>query len=139
MTRVNVVPVTELSQKHLSAEFFEIRRVFTYVKKAKFNNWYPPEYIMGSGHVRFFYNKLNYIADRLLLLCDEVNRRSTGDRLSKEVRKATTIQIITQAKLDIPDQSKWGSYTPTPEALSINRKRISERGGNEIFKHSPVD
>lgn len=132
MTRVNVVPVTELSQKHLSAEFFEIRRVFTYVKKSKFNNYYPPEYVMGTGHVRFFYNKLNYIADRLLLLCDEVNRRSPGNQLEKDIRKATTLQLVSQAKIDIPDQSKWGSYIPTPEALLQNRKRISERGGNEI-------
>ena len=63
MTRINVVPVGELSQLHLVAEYREITRLpknltKSLSRKAKEFNMdeIPPDYVLGKGHVKFFYD-----------------------------------------------------------------------------------
>ena len=60
MTRINVVPVKELTNKHLVAEYREIMRLpknlnTSLNRKGKpFNmNEIPEDYVLGSGHVKF--------------------------------------------------------------------------------------
>jgi hypothetical protein len=61
MTRVNCIPVHELTDKHAMAEYREIPRLF---KLARPCDDAPTEYKMGAGHVKFFYDKLGYIWSR---------------------------------------------------------------------------
>lgn len=65
MTRVNLIPVEELTNKHLIAEKHEITRVFALAKNSKPNVKIPNTYRMGKGHVTFFYNKVARVTYRM--------------------------------------------------------------------------
>lgn len=126
MTRINVVPATELTREHLQGEYKEITRVFNLVRKrvdkghtvADMN--IPETYRLGSGHVTFFYDKLQYIHDRYLAIVDEMLNRGYSPNLS------LVNDICDSAEKDIPLEW-WNNYTPTTEALEANRQRITER------------
>lgn len=52
MTRINLIPVQELTNKHLIAEKHEITRVFALAKNSK-SPKIPNTYRTGTGHVTF--------------------------------------------------------------------------------------
>lgn len=130
MTRINLVPVEELTQAHSFGEYKEILRVFGGTKKAlqKYpNKWsfykaygdkIPTEYTMGTGHVLFFYDKLMFIAERYQQLCQW-----------RKVRGYKYTELSIQELLDGLPDFVLQSYTPTEDALQINRERIAERLG----------
>ena len=66
MTRINSgVDPKELSDKHLIAEHREIKRIPNKVKSGKYDITDQPKFFkMGTGHVKFFYDKLKYLYDR---------------------------------------------------------------------------
>ena len=70
MTRINVVPPAELCNKHLLAEYRELPRVFGLAKPV---DDAPSAYVLGKGHVRFFYDKLGYLAKRQRQIIDDDN------------------------------------------------------------------
>lgn len=76
----------------------------------------PAKYTLGTGHVLFFFDKLSWIADRYTALCAEHRRR--GGKVN-EISREDLLDGI----------SDWwqNDYTPTEEALAINRQRINER------------
>jgi len=113
MTRINVVPVQELCDEHLLAEYRELPRVFRLARPCPDA---PKEYVLGAGHVKFFYDKLDYLTDRFQLLVCEGRRR--GFVLNYEYPVSPFIDI---------NPMLYNSYTPTPEALALNRARIAER------------
>lgn len=70
----------------------------------------------GTGHVKFFYDKLGFILKRYHMLGDELTSR--GYNVKPLSEKALTEGL---------DAFWMGSYEPTKEALKINRERIQER------------
>ncbi len=129
MTRINVVPEDTLTNKHLSGEFHEISRVFNLVRKAIARDTpvvIPKYYLLGRGHVTFFYDKLGYISERYLRLGLELSYRAYSSGRVSSVNIAQVLNLIEQARNDIPDVW-WGEYTPTQHAIDINRKRLRER------------
>lgn len=119
MTRINCVPVEELSRQHLVAEYRELPRVFALAKKASERNGFnqPAEYTLGTGHVTFFYTRLGYLTRRHAQLVTEMLRRGY---------KPTFTGSLKDAHPDIPD-AFWNDWEPTHEALAINRERILQR------------
>lgn len=115
MTRINVVPVTELCDQHLLAEHRELTRIPNCIARGRYNmKGQPAEYTLGTGHVKFFYDKLAWLSTRYGKLGIECRERG--------------FKVTNRWPHDISlDSSMWGSYTPTPEALTINRERIAER------------
>lgn len=111
MTRINVVPVQELCDKHLLAEYRELPRVF---KLARPCPDAPKEYVLGAGHVKFFYDKLGFLACRFVELVNECKKRGFNVRYD-------TADVAGLSPALIRD------YTPPPEALALNRARIAER------------
>jgi hypothetical protein len=112
MTRINVVPVEELTNKHLLAEYRELPRIMRLVRPCADA---PQNYTLGKGHLKFFYNKMSFIVDRFHALVAECKKR--GFNVQHEhlpVRKTIPSGV-------------WNNYTPTPEALALNRARIAER------------
>lgn len=77
MTRINVgVKPCELSDKHLIAEHREIKRIPNCVSKGKYNmNGKPNKFKLGTGHVKFFYDKLLYLKCRYNTLYNECIKR----------------------------------------------------------------
>jgi deoxyribonuclease (pyrimidine dimer) len=122
MTRINCVPVEELTDKLLGAEYRELPRLFGQILKAiergeqpndKRN---PTEYKLGKGHTRFFYNKTAWLCNRYYQLVEEC------------IKRGRTVNFPTPPNtvFDIPIE--WCmDWTPTPEALELNRQRIKER------------
>lgn len=121
MTRINVVPPEELCRQHLLAEYRELPRIFPLAiaamqrgeKPADVRN--PREYVLGTGHVRFFYSRLHWLNMRFLLLVREMQSRGYATNFSEPYDLT-----------GIP--SCWcNDYQPTAHALEINRARIAAR------------
>lgn len=119
MTRINCVPVQELSGPHLVAEYRELPRVFALAQKAAARAALvqPGAYTLGKGHLLFFYTRLGYLTRRHAELIDEMKRRGY---------KPAFTGVRREDFPDIPD-AYWGNWTPTAEALSLNRQRIKDR------------
>lgn len=121
MTRINCVPPSELHKKHLSAEYFELPRVFTYVRAAIKKGIdpatieAPAEYTLGTGHVKFFYTRLSWCVQRMADLAIEMKARGMNP----------------QAKIDglaagLPPHL-FNDWEPDMAALELNRERLAER------------
>ncbi len=121
MTRINCVPVEELSGPHLVAEYRELPRVFALAAKAAARGklTQPSDYTLGKGHLLFFYTRLGYLAHRHTQLIQEMKRRGYKPAFSGMQR---------QDFPDIPNEF-WNDWQPTPQALQLNRQRIKARGG----------
>lgn len=122
MTRINCVPPEELHQKHLVAEYRELPRTFKLVEKYLSKNSrlpaLPKSYTLGTGHVKFFYDKLLYLSNRQTQLVEEMIKRGYNPTHRES--------LISQFKNIIP-ASCWNDWTPTEEAVAINRQRILDR------------
>jgi len=119
MTRINLVHPSELSTKHLVSEYREIVRVFALARAAQHSMHHvkqPEVYTLGTGHVKFFYNRLQFISDRYDSLCAEMLARNFK---CNRVPKEDLHQGI--------ERNMFFNYLPTEEALRINRERILER------------
>ena len=118
MTRINLVPPSELCDQHLLAEHRELTRIPNAVLRGRYSlENQPKEYTLGKGHVKFFYDKLGFLYRRY----DELWGEAT-DRGFKVVYR------IPEPDLPIDlIQDLYYDYTPTPEALALNRARIAER------------
>lgn len=119
MTRINLVPPAELHSKHLLAEYRELPRVFGLVQAAHLNHRglprnRPTTYTLGTGHVTFFYDKLEWLDERFNLLVKECLRRGFN------------IQHLRPPKVHVP-QCYWNYWYPTAADIALNRQRIAER------------
>lgn len=74
MTRVNVIPAAMLTDQHLLAEYRELPRIFPLAAAAvaRGEAFGPSAYTHGKGHVRFFYDKTDWLADRQADLIEEL-------------------------------------------------------------------
>ena len=122
MTRINLVPITELSDQHLVAEYREIFMVGPSLQRSlKSPNWnktketLPKEFTLNKGHVKFFYNKGKYLYNRYLELIKEMkNRGMNPDPLRKFKREQW------------PDEL-FNDWHPAVKDLEIVRERIQLR------------
>lgn len=116
MTRINCVPPAELTGKHLVAEYRELPRVFALAVAAhKRGPIVAPEaYTLGKGHVRFFYTRLAWLARRQAELIAEMVSRGYRPQYGAP-------------SLDGLPEALCNDWTPTDEAMAINRARIADR------------
>jgi hypothetical protein len=77
MTRINAfIPVEELSREHLLAEHREIKRIPNMINsgKARIED-IPDTFRLGTGHVKFFYNKIRFLFKRYCEIYDMCMKR----------------------------------------------------------------
>lgn len=141
MTRINLVPPSELADQHLFAEFREIkmvpeslaRSIEAIVNHAMKNGHIsdpstfnpvptllkkiPAEYTLGTGHVSFFYDKGFYLQQRYAELKDELRLR--GVRFNEEA-------LLDPGMVFNRDVCLLKGYVPTPEALALVRARLTQ-------------
>ena len=116
-----MVPPTELTTKHLVAEYREITRLPKNLQKSlsRSNPFsfkeISPVYTLGTGHVKFFYDKMYFLQKRFESLVAEMLNRG----YNPTYRDSSIFQSC--------DAVFYGDYEPTEEALRINRERINER------------
>ncbi|XXQ68536.1 pyrimidine dimer DNA glycosylase/endonuclease V [Neisseriaceae bacterium B1] len=115
MTRINLVPPSELCDQHLLAEHRELTRIPNAIAKGKFSlQGQPADYKLGEGHVRFFFDKLLFLRKRYEDLHAECLARG--------------FNVQNRWTNDLPQMPElWRDYTPTENALTLNRERIAER------------
>jgi len=120
MTRINCgVPVEELTAKHLIAEHRELVRIPNCVTKGRYNMaGQPKEFKLGTGHVKFFYDKLLYLKNRYESLYNECISRGYNVTYFGSAWKSTPVEFM-------------NDYTPTKKDTAIVRERIKERLTNK--------
>jgi deoxyribonuclease (pyrimidine dimer) len=117
MTRINLVDPSTLHNKHLLAEYRELPRVFKLVEAAEKRGVavaIPNAYVLGAGHVTFFYNKLSYLSSRFQRIVDECQKR--GFNIAHT--QVPTVNV---------GQCWWQDYQPTEQAIALNAARIKDR------------
>lgn len=125
MTRINLVPPSELMDQHLFAEFREIKMVpRALYRSLKARGLYgvlriiPRSFTLNRGHVSFFYDKGRYLRKRYKELRKELRRR--GINFNEDSRFDPEGLYRQHPELD-------NDYQPTKEALRIIRTRIAEK------------
>ena len=116
MTRINFgIPVETLSNKHLIAEHREIKRIPNCISKGKFSmNGQPANFKLGTGHVKFFYDKLEYLLNRYCQLYDEC------------IKRGFKVQCYVDAWNNVP-KDLMNDCNPTQSDIEVVKKRIKER------------
>lgn len=116
MTRINVVPPSELCDQHLIAEYRELPRVFGLARLLP--NRQSLTYVLGPGHVKFFYDKLAWLYGRQRKLVEEMKRRGFNPQFEVE---------SLQQKFQKTNPDLWNDWAPTSTDLEINRARLSAK------------
>lgn len=116
MTRINCgIPPKELVDKHLLAEHREIKRIPNAICKGRaIVDNIPTNFRLGSGHVKFFYDKGLYLKNRYEDIYKECKNRGFN------------ITYYGDAWNNIPP-NLMKDYTPTDEDKALIRDRIAER------------
>lgn len=114
MTRINVIPVSELSDQHLIAEYHELPRVL----KQDINICAAPDcYVLGVGHMRWACRYWKYTYNRFFEICDEMMYRGFRTNFTPKSLGKYTARFC----------NSDGEYTPTIRDIELNRARIREK------------
>ena len=116
MTRINagILP-KDLTSKNLIAEHREIKRIPNCVGKGKYNmDNIPDKFKLGTGHVKFFYNKLLYLKNRYRSLYEEC------------IRRGFSVQNYINAWDNVPEEL-MNDYVPTNRDRKIIEERIKHK------------
>lgn len=108
MTRINIVPVEELSDQWLVAEYRELPRCLkgnTSIKDA------PDHYVLGKGHVKWARKYNIFTCNRMKELVKEMHYRGFQTNFSDNLDK----YIVNLKKIN---------YMSTLSDLQINRNRL---------------
>ena len=131
MTRINCIDPELLNDKHLIAEYRELPRIFNLIRNANernespYDQRNPRQYVLGTGHVRFFYNKAKWLVERQKSLIAECLKRGFN------VQYTDTSNL-----LDNVPPTWQGDWHPTNADKELNIRRINDRGGLRIIKET---
>jgi deoxyribonuclease (pyrimidine dimer) len=123
MTRVNAnIPPKELKRAHLLAELREITMVPAALKRSRKTRTdqailadIPKEFCLNKNHVKFFYDKQQFLIDRFNALCEEMERRGYTPSHTREA-----------AFYGLP-KPFYGTWSATEADNDIVRERIALR------------
>ena len=120
MTRINIVPVEEITDQHLMAEYREIFMIGSALQRSlKSSNWdpkrIPKKFKLGTGHVMFFYDKGKYLNKRYAQIRKELIKRDFKLDSTREFK-------VTQFPTEY-----YNDWEPTEQDQAIVWKRIEER------------
>jgi len=112
MTRINVIPVSELSDQHLIAEYHELPRV---IKQQIDTSNAPQCFVLGTGHMRWARAHWKYTCDRFCDICAEIEYRGFNMNFAPE------------SLYEYMSGTSGGEYTVTDIDIQKNRERIREK------------
>lgn len=122
MTRINIVPTSELADQHLVAEYRELfmvgsalQRTLKSKNRDKTLSSLPEKYTLSTGHVKFFYNKGEYLHKRYKQLISEMQHRGMNPDPDRTFKREQW-----------PDDL-YNDWQPDDDELLIVRQRIQER------------
>ncbi len=119
MTRINLIPVQELTRQHLIAEYRELPRIAAAAAKAFSRPGFkstdiPPTYRMGKGHVTFFYNKGEWLARRFAMLVQEMIDRGYQVNYPWYPEELHPLEWM-------------NDWEPSEKEVKISQQRVSQR------------
>jgi deoxyribonuclease (pyrimidine dimer) len=127
MTRINLIPPSELMDQHLFAEWREIKMVPQSLKRSLVARgpegvllMVPPTFRLNTGHVSFFYDKGAYLRRRYQELTDEILDRGVHSIDADTALDAE--RIFFQL-----DKRFHKDFKPTEADCAIIRERIALR------------
>tara|TARA_Y100001970_G_scaffold206715_1_gene251757 strand:+ start:578 stop:985 length:408 start_codon:yes stop_codon:yes gene_type:complete len=122
MTRINIIPVEELFDQHLIAEYREITMVPAALKRtlaskvglnfSKINK----KYTLNQGHVYFFYDKGKYLDKRYKQLVSEMKNRGFNPDSKRKFPKTIFIE-----------NNLYKDWQPSIEDFKVIRTRIESK------------
>ena len=121
MTRINIIPVSDLTDQHLIAEYREITMVpaaltRTLNSKLGFSEKkIPAKFTLNTGHVYFFYDKGLYLNKRYDVLVKEMILRG----FSPDVKRVFPKEVF--------PSELFNDWMPSIEDQEIVRVRIKEK------------
>lgn len=115
MTRINCIPVNLLLDQHLLAEYREITRISSIARELDSYG----SYILGTGHIKFFYNKGKY----LQLRCNSLYKECIARNFKVNPKKYYPHTPTNVLNLD---------WNPCTTAINLNLNRLQEK-----FKQRP--
>lgn len=127
MTRINTIPPKLLTSPHLNAEYRELPRVF---KAARLTNKAPSNYVMGKGHVLFFYDKLEWLVNRQESIVSEMLARGYNPQFTQP-RKLITSRHI--------QEGLFNNWTPTVHDHLTNLTRLIEKNKDHYVSIKVAD
>lgn len=71
MTRVNTIDPKHLTDQHLLAEYRELPRIASHFSHNPHVS-IPEKYKLGTGHIKFFYDKAHYLIQRHVAIMNEL-------------------------------------------------------------------
>lgn len=125
MTRINLIDPKYLADQHAMAEWREMTRIPTLLRdtlqkksRNEINRSIPSEYTMGTGHVKFFLDKMKFLRDRYVKITEELQARGYSLTLTKTADEIFFLGIDKEFCLD---------YNPDLKSVKINVERILTR------------
>jgi len=122
VTRINIVPTSELADQHLVAEYRELfmvgsalARTLKSPNKDKSLSTIPETFTLNTGHVKFFYDKGLYLHKRYQELVNEMKRRGMNPDPERVFKREQW-----------PDEL-YNDWDPSDQELAIVRERIQQR------------
>lgn len=127
MTRINAsINPIKLCDQHLLAEYREITRIPNQAKKWLDNNKptnIPDEFKLGTGHVKFFYNKIKYLHKRF-------------NSIKEELLKRDFDVILTDKRFSMLKKTElYNDWIETDNSKLLLQERILERLENKNIKY----
>lgn len=115
MTRINLIPVWDLTDQHLLAEHRELKRIPSLIQKSKVNfENIPKKFTLWTGHVKFFYDKLWFLKERYIELYNECKKR----------------WFLVENYIwnfDWIDEELFWEFKPSEKDLEISKERIRQK------------
>lgn len=115
MTRINLIPVWDLTDQHLLAEHRELKRIPSLIQKSKVNfENIPASFTLWTGHVKFFYDKLWFLKERYIELYNECKKR----------------WFLVENYIwnfDWIDEELFWEFKPSEKDLEISKERIRQK------------
>jgi deoxyribonuclease (pyrimidine dimer) len=118
MTRINLVPVEELSDQHLIAEYHELPRI---VKQKISIDGAPKEYRLGKGHMKWARLHLLFTLSRYRGLCYEMEHR--GFTVNHKAGYLDALALDSE----FVNEYLWLNYSPSEIDVKLSRDRLVEK------------
>jgi deoxyribonuclease (pyrimidine dimer) len=122
MTRINLVDPKLLADQHLMTEFYEIIRVPTVLKKSLNSKSIggvlrdiPDKFTLNTGHVKFFYDKMNFLVKRYEDLTNELFSRGF------DVTEKNPKEIFERG---VPEAFKAVQWNPSKDEIQVSVERL---------------
>lgn len=116
MTRINVIPVYELSDQHLLAEYRELPRVIK--QKLKLDDSVD-QYHLGRGHMKWARKHWKFTLNRYYEIFSEMLYRGFYPKYAPAE--------LEQYVIELSEECPYANYNVDQHDIELNRKRILER------------